>query len=96
MSVVAPQRPKKKSSPVVKAVEAKKPKPEQFIGHDAMTMMGDETFAQFEARAKARDEVTGAMPAHVPSKPGPPVPTQDEEPGGAVLPDDSLPDEVEE
>jgi hypothetical protein len=36
------------------------------------------------------------MPAHVPSKPGPPVPTSDEEPGEAMLPDDSLPDEVEE
>lgn len=80
----------------MKAAAPTKPKAEQFIGHDSVTMMGDESFADFEARAKAREEATGAMPAHVPSKPGPPVPTSDEEPGDAMLPDDSLPDEVEE
>jgi hypothetical protein len=93
---VAVQRGKKKPSPVVKAAKPSKPEAEQFIGHDSVTMMGDESFAEFEARAKAREEATGAMPAHVPSKPPPPVPTSDEEPGDAVLPDDSLPDEVEE
>jgi hypothetical protein len=86
---------------VVKAVPPPKPQLEQFIGHDSETMMGDESFAEFEARTQSRESATAPVPVHVPSpaKPGPPVPTQDEEPGGALVPDDAddgLPDELED
>jgi hypothetical protein len=104
---VAAQRRPKKSSPVVKAVPPPKPQVEQFIGHDSETMVGDESFAEFEARTNSRESATAPVPVHVPSpakppstgRPGPPVPTQDEEPGGALVPedeDDGLPDELED
>lgn len=89
----------------MKAVPPPKPQPEQFIGHDSETMMGDESFAEFEARTNSRESATAPVPVHIPvpkpasGRPGPPVPTQDEEPGGALVPDDEddgLPDELED
>lgn len=47
--------------------------PEKFIGHESMTMMGDETFADFEKRLKASEGATAPVPAHTPAKSTKPV-----------------------
>jgi len=89
--------PKKKPPPARPA--PKKPEPEVFIGHDSMTMMGDESFADFERRmdeAKADAGATAAIPAHVPKKAAPRVedePVDDEAPADEH--DDLLPDEYD-
>lgn len=66
---------KKPARPIIKA------KPEQFIGHESMTMLGTESWEEFEKRIKAleaerlaekkegADGMTAALPAHVPSEP---------------------------
>lgn len=84
--------------------------PEQFIGHDSATMMGDETFADFERRTRASEGAEGAtaqVPAHVPAKapparpPPPKAPAAKPPPPARAAPppvaddDDSLPPEAE-
>jgi hypothetical protein len=104
---MADRKKKKKPAPPAPA----RTKPEAFIGHESMTMMGDETFADFERRmAEDKDSSgTAPVPVHVPAKksakapPGPPVPSvvedeedvPDEDEPEADDADDALPDEYE-
>jgi hypothetical protein len=84
---------KKPAKPIIKA------KPEAFIGHESMTMLGTESWQDFEKRIKAQEAeqgLTAPVPAHVPE----PVDdesnaaVEEEEPKGG-LDEDSLPEEYE-
>jgi hypothetical protein len=91
------------SSKPVKRKAAVAPSPEPFIGHEATTMAGSETYADLERRERAAQGKTAPVPRHsAAEKPGPPVPTAGDAADSTGLiaahqPDeDFLPDEVGE
>lgn len=87
---------KKPAKPIIKA------QPEAFIGHESMTMLGTESWQDFEKRVKAQEAaqgMTAPVPAHVPEEkkeeaPASVEPSEDERQKGG-LDEDSLPEEYE-